>query len=567
MLIIMLSLSAAGIPVLAGESRDLASETSKAICLKQLGLFRGVSDSDFALERKPSRIEAIVMLIRLLGKESEALSKVYSHPFVDTPEWADPYIGYAFATGLSNGISENQFGNGEASAASFLTFVLRALGYSDKNGTDFMWDSPFALAKAVGILTDEVNTVDFLRADVATVSFNALSALIKNTSISLSTKLISEGVFSEDQYNTIIEANSNDTRNAAMTAAEIFSKCSPSVVYIETFGVDGEPYARGSGVIFESSGLAITNYHVLENALSATATVSNGVTYDISGIVGFNREEDFAIIQIDGTDFFPMKIGNSNLLTIGEKIFTIGNPLGLTSTISDGLISNLSRAGYDGMIQITAPISHGSSGGAMINEHGELVGITTAGISSGQNLNFAIPINKIVEEYNSFLPLRTSPYSTFEEHAAYIAYIDSLTIPTAFQEVYNESEPNDIYQQAIFIQNGMSIAGKIDDGNCDLFPIRCNTTGSIDVILFSDSLPLFVQDLMLVLIDKRSDEPVAISSYFEFDDGTAAQAIQGCRIDSPGIYIIEILSYTLYEKYNLNTDYKFYYKFSPDYPS
>jgi len=506
------------------------------------------------------------MLIRMLGKEKIAQSGNYSHPFCDIPKWADTYVGYAYSTGLSNGVSAIEFGSGDSTAATFLTFVLRALGYTDKGGADFTWDSPFDLARKTGILTDNVDINVFLRADVAIVVYNALSATIKGTSTTLASKLISEGVFSEQQYSNIFSNTGSDNVRSELSAVDIFKKCSPSVIYIKVTDVDGNDYASGSGVIIDSSGIAITNYHVLENALAASALTSDGVTHAVLGVIGFDSNNDFAIIKIDGSNFTPMNIGDVSSLLPGENIFTIGNPMGLTNTISDGIVSNPCRSDYSGWIQITAPISHGSSGGALINQYGELVGITTATLTEGQNLNFAIPINLIIDTYNKYVPLRSTPYTSIKDYAAYVAYIESLDIPEAFKNVYNESEPNDIYQQAAFIDNGMSVHGTINDGYCDLFPIRCNTTGRIDVYLFSDSDPVFVKDLMLVIVKQKSGETCASSEYYEFSDGTAARMIESFNVDVPGIYMIEILSYSLYQYYDINTDYTFYYKFTPDCP-
>ena len=161
--------------------RDTSFEKTLASDLSNLGLFKGVSDTDFGLNRAPSRTEAIVMLIRVLGKEAEALSSEYNHPFTDVAAWADKYIGYAYNNGLTSGISATEFGKGNAGAATYLTLVLRALGYSDTNGADFTWNNPFSLAKAVGILPEFVNTESFLRADVVIVSYSALSVYLKNS--------------------------------------------------------------------------------------------------------------------------------------------------------------------------------------------------------------------------------------------------------------------------------------------------------------------------------------------------------------------------------------------------
>lgn len=182
------------------EARDYTAAEKAATDLKSLGLFKGVSDTDFDLDRAPTRVEALVMLIRLLGQEKTALEGEFKHPFTDVPSWADKYIGYAYDSKLTNGISATEFGTSDASAAMYLTFVLRALDYSDAEGADFTWDAPFELAEKIGILTDEVNTEEFFRADVALVSFNALGAKIKDSELTLADVLILLNVFTTDQY-------------------------------------------------------------------------------------------------------------------------------------------------------------------------------------------------------------------------------------------------------------------------------------------------------------------------------------------------------------------------------
>ena len=177
---------------------DLKEAESKAAQLKELGLFKGVSDTDFDLNREPTRVEALVMLIRTLGEENAALSGTHTHPFTDVPAWADAYVGYAYETGLTKGISATEFGSGNASAAMYVTFMLRALGYSDGAG-DFAWDNPFALAREVGVLTDEADTERFLRADVVAVSYSALNAAMKGSKTTLAEMLIGKGVFTRDK--------------------------------------------------------------------------------------------------------------------------------------------------------------------------------------------------------------------------------------------------------------------------------------------------------------------------------------------------------------------------------
>ena len=185
----------------AAASRDTSFEQTLACSLKSLNLFKGVSENDFALDREPTRVEALVMLIRVLGKENDALSGSWYHPFTDVPAWADKYVGYAYENNLTNGISQTRFGSTEiASSPMYITFVLRSLGYSDANNADFAWNNPFSLARTVGILPNFVDTISFWRADVVTVSYAALPVQLKGSSQTLADKLIKERVFTQYQY-------------------------------------------------------------------------------------------------------------------------------------------------------------------------------------------------------------------------------------------------------------------------------------------------------------------------------------------------------------------------------
>ena len=203
-LFLFAALCLAAVLCVSAAAADLKEAEEKAQGLKELGLFRGVSDTDFDLGREPTRVEALVMLIRTLGKEGEAQNGTWSHPFTDVPAWANAYVGYAWTNGLTKGVSATEFGVGNASAAMYVTFMLRALGYSDAEG-DFSWDDPFGIAERAGILPDSVDTVHFLRADVAVISYSALSAKMKNSQDKLSDRLIAAGVFTAAAYKSVTD--------------------------------------------------------------------------------------------------------------------------------------------------------------------------------------------------------------------------------------------------------------------------------------------------------------------------------------------------------------------------
>ncbi|MBP1737507.1 MAG: hypothetical protein H6Q60_1388 [Oscillospiraceae bacterium] len=148
--------------------------------LYALGLFKGVGVSngapDFALEDSCTRQEAVVMLLRLMGKETQALAENRTCPFSDVDSWARPYVGYAYEAGLAKGISETAFGGRDAATtAQYITFVLRALGYSDETG-DFVWSAPWTLSDRLGITAGQYSNQAqmILRGEVAQISYMAL---------------------------------------------------------------------------------------------------------------------------------------------------------------------------------------------------------------------------------------------------------------------------------------------------------------------------------------------------------------------------------------------------------
>ncbi len=399
-LCLVLCISSLPYTTAAASVRNTSYEEELASDLKALGLFQGVSETDFDLDREPSRTEALVMLIRVLGKEEEALNGAWEHPFTDVAGWADPYVGYAYENGLTNGVSDTQFGAGTASAAMYLTFVLRALGYSDTDNRDFTWDNPYTLARQIGILPDCVHTSDFWRADVVVVSYAALPVTVNGTTETLAEKLIAAGVFTQAQYHTYYDVSAiarHSAEKTELTAEEIYAQCSPAVFYIEIYNAQGMAIASGSGFFLDEKGTAVTNYHVIEGAASAKIITSDTQKeYDVTGVYDYNPAEDWAVIQVKGDNFPYLEPGDESTVVGGATVYAIGSPLGLQSTISQGIISNPNRVTSDvSYIQTSAPISPGSSGGALINKYGQVIGITSATLADGQNLNLALPISVI----------------------------------------------------------------------------------------------------------------------------------------------------------------------------
>ena len=174
---------------------------------------------------------------------------------------------------------------------------------------------------------------------------------------------------------------------------EIIKKVQPSTVLILTYDEDGKVKAQGSGFFISKNGDIITNRHVVEDASKAEIKIGQGKVYAITGIVAEDKEYDLIRASVDIAPELvnPIKLSYS-IPEVGERVIVIGSPLGLEKTVSDGIVSAVREIPRFGkIIQITAPLSPGSSGSPVVNLKGEVIGIATFQILEGQNLNFAVP--------------------------------------------------------------------------------------------------------------------------------------------------------------------------------
>lgn len=227
-----------------------------ADALHTLGLFNGTgSNADgtpiYDLDRTPTRHEAVTMLVRLLGKESDAKYGKWELPFTDVDAWAKPYVGYAYANGLTAGTGAATYSGGASvTSAQYITFVLRALGYT--SGVDFEWDRAWELSDEIG-LTDgryDASTTVFTRGDVALISYRALSLCLKDTDTPLSATLTASRTL--DGY--------------WHTKREFDNSFLEEVLYFS-----GNTYARTAISTMKDTGLYYYSY------LEGTFSITNGV--------------------------------------------------------------------------------------------------------------------------------------------------------------------------------------------------------------------------------------------------------------------------------------------------
>ena len=188
-----------------------ANYTNCADSLHEMGLFQGTQNG-YDLDRTPTRAEAAVMLVRLLGKEAEAKALTYTAPFTDLKGWEKPYVQYLYSNGLANGTNRTTFNpTGKCTAQMYAVFLLRALGYSDT--ADFSYANAIETAREQGIYdTGIINVQNFLRDDAAAASYTALSVSPKNSEGTLLDQLVCE--------NAITEADAKSYQNLFSTYAQ-----------------------------------------------------------------------------------------------------------------------------------------------------------------------------------------------------------------------------------------------------------------------------------------------------------------------------------------------------------
>ena len=179
---------------------------------------------------------------------------------------------------------------------------------------------------------------------------------------------------------------------AARTPQEIAKITLGSTVHLGVVDANGKSWT-GSGFVIRDDQI-VTNYHVIDNmSIGGVKLVGKEDLYPIEAILVVEENRDLAIIKVVGIDVPALSLGDSDTVQIGDKVYVAGNPQGLEGSFSDGIISAIRGGSADKFFQMTAPISQGSSGGPVVNEKGEVIGVSFATLHDGQNLNFAIPVN------------------------------------------------------------------------------------------------------------------------------------------------------------------------------
>ena len=277
------------------------------------------------------------------------------------------------------------------------------LAIGDASGTIQFFDlvKKRKKAKEFHMSHSSVTTLVFSEDGSTLVSGSKNGTIIrwKMNEVRLSAEVQDNASGKDDVVEQTIILEENDT--AEQTAQQIAQNARNSTVYLEMRKTDGR-ISQGSGFFIRPNYIA-TNYHVIEGGTAAyVKLVGQEATYTVESIAATDKEHDLAVLKLSGITAPALPLANSDAVQIGENIYAVGNPQGWEGTVSNGIISSIRGEGNNKWIQITAAVSPGSSGGAVLNNKGEVIGIATLAyfkidpqlkVNRSQNINFAVPSN------------------------------------------------------------------------------------------------------------------------------------------------------------------------------
>ncbi|MFA5356256.1 MAG: S1C family serine protease [Candidatus Omnitrophota bacterium] len=200
-----------------------------------------------------------------------------------------------------------------------------------------------------------------------------------------------------DEFKKLRLETSSRKKREKLAVSDMYSIYTPSIATIQIKDKQGQDMGQASGFVISDDGFIATNFHVVNSAYQAEVKIGEDI-FNEAYLAAYNPDMDIAVLKVDAKGLSPLIIGDSDELISGQFIITLGNPLGFEKSVSSGIVSAIRSSPSLKLIQMTVPVSPGSSGCPVLNEYGEVVGIATiASFFIAQNLNFAVPINYLKE--------------------------------------------------------------------------------------------------------------------------------------------------------------------------
>lgn len=391
---------AAALLLCAVPAQALTGEGTRAAqTLSALGVVRGA----YSVDDPATRAQAAVILVRLSGAEQAAAADKTRIPFQDVPAYAVQSVRYAYGKGWFTGVTGNDFGSSQPiSTRSYCAALMRMLGYTND---DFSYESAVSFARHMAVSSRTYGET-LTRGDLFELTAGALFARYKDSEDTVLDRLCTASPAAA------AAAQAMELSAPELTARQAADRLSAAVFQLSTFqdaqSYDlSEPSGTASGFFITGDGLAVTNYHAIDGCGAAVATLVSGEQYPVEKVLYYDAGIDIAVLRIGTTSlsgvrtpgYVSLDIAARDTLRVGDVVYTIGSPLGLGLAVSSGIISDTSRVveRYDEpCIMSTADISQGSSGGALLNEYGQAVGVTSGAFTFGNNMYLAVAIDPIL---------------------------------------------------------------------------------------------------------------------------------------------------------------------------
>ena len=369
--------------------------TRAAQTLAALGLVSGTPNG-YDTSAPATQEQAAALLVRLLGAEQEAAADRRSCGWKNVPRWAWNAVNYCANHGLLD--QEEYRPNASVNAELWCSMLLRAINEPIAGGG-------VNTARRIGLIALPLEGV-FTRGELFETALSALTSPCLNGGVSLLDGLIEKGLCSEEKVSSL------GLRSECLNARELADRHVAAVLQLalyedEASFAEGDASANASAILISDDGLALTNCHSIRDAVIGTATLVTGETFRINRVLFYDDPLDLAVIRIDRTStdgviiprFSYAELVDRKDVRVGDTVYAIGNPLGLGLTVSQGIINSVSHEAdlsNRPCVVSDATISRGSRGGALFNELGQVIAVTTGAYNLGNNMYLSVPVAPVL---------------------------------------------------------------------------------------------------------------------------------------------------------------------------
>jgi hypothetical protein len=276
--------------------------------------------------------------------------------------------------------------------------------------------------------------------------------------------LVSTGCGGASSERPASTAADQSSAKISLTPAQIAERATPSIVSIRT------PNGLGTGFVVRQDGWIVTNLHVVAGSDRVLVHLPTDKSFPVAEVINASPSHDLVVLKIDAEALPPLRLGDSASMRPGDPVVAIGHPLGLEDTVSNGLLSAVRKIDDLVLLQVSAPIAPGSSGGPLFNEQGEVIGVATAILVGGQNVNLGVPANYVKDLMANPEPMTfaafTEVIAKLRQKAKRAAQPTDRKIPRHPPTVFNGCDDKSIALLAHGISEAIEVGAPLyNDGN------------------------------------------------------------------------------------------------------